>query len=164
MTRSTLSPTQILQEAYDESSQSLRVSGLAAPWTITLPAWQVLGNTTWSTFTKDDAAITNGYRASSSSVGSAVWWDLGLAAGTWDIEPMYTKSSDAGIITVQIDGTTVGTIDTVGTLTYNVRSMVQGVAVATSGKHRLTLAMLTKAGGSAGYSGYLQEVQLRRTA
>lgn len=96
----------------------------------------------------------------------SISWDLSLSAGTWKIGFLHGMGSTSGIFTIQIDGTTVGTLDMyqAGGNVYNQRHQVTGITVATTGKHRLTLAMLTKNASATAYGATIQELALQRTA
>lgn len=127
--------------------------------------------TNWNSNTIDTAAFYNGRKGSTGAQNAEVNYDVVLSAGTWTIEVMHFTFTDAGIMSVQLDDgagvfAEVGTIDTYSAaLTRNVRTSITGVAVtATARKRRLKLKMTDKNASSTNYAGYIQHVQLRRTA
>jgi hypothetical protein len=91
-------------------------------------------------------------------------WDFGSPGGTWTIQLLHFKGSNRGIYTVQIDGSSVGTIDgyTAGS-TANVRDLITGVSIA-AGKRTISLKMLTKNASSSNYFGTFSGLTLLRTA
>jgi hypothetical protein len=91
-------------------------------------------------------------------------WDFGCPGGTWTIQLLHFKGSNRGIYTVEIDGSSVGTIDgyTAGS-TANVRDQITGVSIA-SGKRTISLKMLTKNTLSSNWFGTFSGLTLLRTA
>ena len=112
-----------------------------------------------------NVAVYGATKDSSGAQNDEINWDRVLIAGTWTVELMYEKDPNMGIFSVQFDGVEKGTIDgyTAGT-SFDNRSSVTGIVVATTGKVRLKLKMATKNASSASYYGRIQHVQLRRTA
>lgn len=136
------------------------------PWHIDIDVFlNPITNTNWSTPTLDANSIHGGYMASSGAQNDLIGWDVVLAAGTWIFELEHDTASTRGIYSIRLDGVEVGTIDGYSAiLIWNVRTLVAGIVVATTGKKRLTLQMATKNGSSSSYIGAIQHVQLRRTA
>lgn len=91
-------------------------------------------------------------------------YNLPMSAGTWTITLITRKSSNTGICTVLIDGTSVGTADTfaasVGLGIFN----ITGVTVATSGVHKVTLRAATKNASSTGFFLNFLAADIFRTA
>jgi hypothetical protein len=120
------------------------------------------GNTNWSTW-----QIANlmwfGYELYSTGAQNAArWWDIALEAGQWDLEIRCATFSAAGIISIQIDGVTVGTIDTYSASTvYGVKKITR-ITVPTSGVHQLKFLMATKNGSASAYYGDISALQLRQ--
>lgn len=101
---------------------------------------------------------------SSSAQNDAVSWDVGLSAGTWKATLHTRKSSNVGIYTLKVDGSSVGTLDGyAAAAAYGVLSLA-GIAIASSGQHTLQILMATKNGSSSNYVGELFWINLRRTA
>lgn len=129
---------------------------------ITLIPLFATGNTNWNSL-QYTANMANAYELFSSGAQNASrWWDLDLAAGQYDLDLLVATFASAGIISVQIDGTTQALIDTYSSSTaYGVRKTAR-ISVNTSGTHRLALTMATKNASSSSYFGDLSNLQLRR--
>lgn len=136
------------------------------PWSIELsPFTKPATQTTWSSLIAFSTQLYGGWLQSGTTQGSQIGWDINLAAGTWTISLLALKASDAGIITIALDGVSVGTLDLyAASNSANQVLNLSGVAVANSGNKRLTLTLSTKNGASSAYAGYLSWVSLRRTA
>lgn len=122
--------------------------------------------TNWTTSSVPDGAyLYEGYIRSSGAQNDDISWDRFIPSGTYTIDILGTKNTDAGIYAALIDGVSVGTVDSyAGSLTRNQTMQITGVAIGRSGIHRLTLRMATKNGSASSYIGYLHRVRLRRTA
>lgn len=94
----------------------------------------------------------------------AVAWDVVLAAGTWDCHFWVVKFSAGGIITLNQDGGSMGTVDTYAATTDNAKVSITGWSVATTGKKRMQILLATKNGSSSGYRALLHGIEFRRTA
>lgn len=160
----------VISAAYDADSRALRVTGLDGtyapyPEVIDLDpfmTWQV--ETNWGNRVVDTACLKNGYRQGTVQ-NSALHIDVPIGAGTWTVEVMTFQASDAGIITVYFDSTSVGTLDGYNAVaTRNVRASITGIVIATSAVRTLKLVMETKNASSSGYKCNLQGVRLLRTA
>jgi hypothetical protein len=145
--------------------------GIEPPWTIHINPYLVPATATPNPWTIDAGAangerITNGFLYNSpGAVNDEIGWDVVLAAGTWTFSLLYTKISPGGIITVSLDGSSLGTIDTYNAATTpNQRASITGISVASSGKKRLLLKMATKNASSSNYWAALQALGLIRTA
>jgi aerobic-type carbon monoxide dehydrogenase small subunit (CoxS/CutS family) len=79
---------------------------------------------------------------------------------------MYITEPGCGIATVEVDGTSVGTVDTYSAASEvdHVVTTLSGIVVASSAMHTLTMLMATKNASSTGYVLLLQWLTLRRTA
>lgn len=141
-------------------------NGDKLPWLIDINSFMTpISHVGWNTNTLYSSAIYNGSRTSSGAQNAEINFDVVLGAGTWTIEAMYMKSSGSGIYTFQIDGATVGTIDTyLASTTYNNLSSISNISIINTGKKRLKIIMATKNSSASGYFGYIQHIQLRRTA
>jgi len=97
--------------------------------------------------------------------GSELYWDVILAAGTWQVTLTYGKNTNAGIYTVVLDGVTVGTVDSYAAAqANNTITSIAGVAVSRTGKHRFGVKLPTRNASATANYAFLQHVQLRRTA
>lgn len=140
------------------------------PWHIDLSVFMTpISHTNWNNYNYGPIAGTelalNVCNLSSGAQNDAISWDVVLGAGTWTLELLHITSTDRGIYTVVLGGSSVGTIDGYSAAaTYNVRSSVTGITVSSAVKQRLTLSMKTKNASSTNYYGVIQHVQLRRTA
>jgi hypothetical protein len=136
------------------------------PWLIDVDAFMTAkSHTNWNTVTLDSTQINQGRRSSTGAQNAEVAWDVMLAAGTWKVEIFMRTDTDKGIYSVRLDDVEVGTIDGYSaSATNNVRGSVSGIAVTRSGKYELELRMATKNGSSSSYVGWINSVQLTRTA
>lgn len=88
-----------------------------------------------------------------------------LMAGTWALDVMYTKSSSFGIMTISIDGSSIGTVDAyAGSTEVNKISEITGITVATGGLKTVSIKIATKNASSSSYNCYLGALNFRRTA
>lgn len=94
-----------------------------------------------------------------------IGWDLMMAAGTWNFNMTYLKFSGGTIITVNLDGVAVGTVDSYNSVTLNnQQATITGIACPSNGKHRLSLKAATKNASSTAFEMIVCGFQLRRTA
>jgi len=101
---------------------------------------------------------------SSTAQNDAISWKVGLSAGTWNITIHCRKSTNTGIFTVNLDGASVGTVDSYGAAVAYGKISVTGFSVPTSGAHVVQLKMATKNASSSGYLGEIMAISLRRTS
>lgn len=136
------------------------------PWLIDIDVFGAHGNTNFDSVVGSTTNAIHAWWIESNGTQNAErYWDVVLAAGTWDVMLIYVKGTDRGIYSVQFDGVEKGTVDGYnGSTTYNNRTSVTGITVATSAKIRLKLKMATKNASSSNYYGDIIHVQLRRTA
>ena len=138
------------------------------PWLIDIDVFMTaVSHVNWDTIQMD--TTNNIYGAQKNSGGfqnDEINFDVVLGIGTWTFELLYSKDSNRGIYTVSLDVTgTLGTIDAYAAAgSFNNRSSITGVSVASNGKQRLKLKMATKNASSSAYYGSIQHIQLRRTA
>ena len=138
--------------------------GLAQHYIEINPHMTPTSHVNWNTVAAAASYIMGGYNQSSNVQNDEISWAVSLDSGTWALEVMHPTTTDAGIITVTIDGTSVGTIDQYSaTLTRNVKTLIPGISVAAAGTKTLKFAMLTKNASATAYRGYVQWVTLRRT-
>lgn len=141
--------------------------GADPPWLVDIipAAGTPVAQVGWATPLAHTSVLHGMYLLSSGANTAEASWDVLLSAGTWTVEIVYWSGADRGIASVQLDGVEVGTADFYAAAAVaNSRRTVTGVVVATNGKKRLTLKMLTKNASSSAYYAYLIHVQLRRTA
>lgn len=136
----------------------------ALDWHIDLDVFeQATSNTNWDTVQARNPALLNGIKNSTGAQNASIDFTVILAAGTWTVELLYLGGSDSGIYSIRFDGVEKGTIDSYGD-GENALASVTGIVVTTTARITLRLQMATKNASSASYYGYLQHVQLRRTA
>ena len=135
------------------------------PWVINIDVYSnQKAHLNWNTLTVRTQCIHNGYRSGSGAQNNYVSWDVVLAAGTWTVSLLYWQNTDCGIVSVQFDGVTKGTIDCYGPASDNYRADVPNINVPTTKKIELKLLMATKNVSSSNYHCGLQHVILIRTA
>jgi hypothetical protein len=100
----------------------------------------------------------------SSAQNDAIAWDLTLAAGTWDCHFHVRKSTNTGIITLNQDGASQGTVDTYAAAAAYAKVSITGWTVSATGKKRMQILMATKNASSSNYIAELYAIDFRRTA
>lgn len=105
-----------------------------------------------------------GLTNSGPAVNDAIAWDLVLAKGTWDCHLWVRKSTNTGIVTLNQDGVSQGTVDTYAAAAAAAKISVTGFTVASTGKKRMQLLMATKNGSSSGFVLNVFGIEFRRTA
>lgn len=137
------------------------------PWRIEISPWYATANTNWSSQSGIDAnTIYQGTVESSGAQNAEITFGkLTIAAGTWTIFVLGPKGTDRGIMSLQFDGSEVGTIDTYnGSLARNQAMSATGISVATTGAKSFKVKMATKNASSSSYFGTIQHITLVRTA
>lgn len=109
-----------------------------------------------------EAAV--GFTNSSSAVNDAIAWDVILSAGTWDAHFWVRKSTNTGIITLNQDGSSAGTVDTYAAAAAAAKVSITGWTVSATGKKRMQLKMATKNASSSNYVLNIFALEFRRTA
>ena len=141
------------------------------PWHVIVDPRQV-PDTTIGTWSESWHAPDSGLKFANGGSGLAgglsqndeVAWDVVLAAGTWDVTLHHRKSTNVGIYTVTVDGSSIGTVDGYAAAAAAAATTISGVSVATTGKKRLKFKMATKNASSSDYVATIHKVTLRRTA
>ena len=94
---------------------------------------------------------------------SYIEWPVLVAAGTYRLTLVYPKNNDYGIVTVALDGATLGTIDEYAASgSANSVTQISDIAI-TAGLHLLRFTMATKNASSGAYHGNIQAISLLRT-
>lgn len=140
------------------------------PWRVSIDVFEAPD--AHSGFTGIDPTQTNviykAYRYTSGVDGTEyIEWYVLLSAGTWTVGFVDTTGSNQGIMTVSLDGVSVGTHDQYssgGTVFNVVSEPITGVTVAANGLHLLKLAFATKNSSASAFVGCIQHVWMRRTA
>ena len=119
----------------------------------------------FGTISINASRIGNASRSGSVVQNSYIEWNLLLGAGTWAVDVITSTYNGSGIITVSIDGSSVGTIDLYSaSVLDNVQQSLTGISVAATGVKAVRLTMATKNAGSSAYDCVINGLQLRRTA
>lgn len=136
------------------------------PWLINVSVdMTAISHVNWDTNTVQLGSVYRLLKSSSGAQNDEINFDVSLAAGTWTFELIHAKGTNYGIITIQLDGSTIGTIDSyAASASINDRTQITGVAVVNSGKKRLKLLMATKNASSTNYVGAIHHLQFKRTA
>ncbi len=135
------------------------------PWLIDIDVFPIATNTNWASKALDPTYYYGGSRYTSGAQNDQISWPVVLSAGTWTIEVVCFKNSANGIISLQLDGVEVGTVDTyAGSGSANNFVQVAGITVSVAGKKTLTLKMTSKNASASNYYGNIQHVRLLRTA
>ena len=85
-------------------------------------------------------------------------------AGTYTFRLQASKSSDRGIVSIVLNGTTVRTIDTYNASYIDALSEVTGIVIGSSGAFKLELQMNTKNASSTNYAFVWKSASFVRTA
>lgn len=152
------------------------------PWHIWIPAtivtpdattgtWAIGQTTTQDTFpfyrpgsTANSGGAIEMSNTAATAQNDAFAIDVVLAQGTWDANFWVRKSTVSGIITLQQDGSDMGTVDTYAAANAAAKVSITGWAVSTTGKKRMNLKMATKNASSTNYALLLHAIEFRRTA
>ena len=100
---------------------------------------------------------------SAASVNNTIKFDVLLDAGTWAIDVLYTSSTGYGIVTFDLGGASLGTIDMYSAGANNNASTISGITVSAAGYYTLTLTVASKNASSSGYRSAYNLIVLRRT-
>jgi hypothetical protein len=132
--------------------------------TIWPDAYNAIGQGDWG-FTNNSSGRYGWYLSQTTPAnGDNISFQAYLAAGTYTIMLLHHKNTSGGIMKVDVDGVEVGSVDQYAALTWNVRAVVTGIAVATSGLKTIRLRMDGKNASSSGHKGWLVFMSLWRTA
>lgn len=152
------------------SGTVVQVSVDSEPWLIDIwgtasDRFQTSG--TWTIAAYTDGGVTfyptNIGLQSDGNQNSSVSWALAMSQGTWNTTIYCRKSTNTGIFTLNIDGSSVGTADSYAAAPAMGVLTITGTISAT-GKHTVQLKMATKNASSSGYFGEIFFVSFRRTA
>ena len=146
-------------------------SELNLPWNQSLTAYTDSPNTivqgTWGKTNWSDAVNVNGgygLQNTSNAQNDEIGWKLTLSAGTYTISLHVRKTTVGPIVTVLVDGTSVGTLDTYSATAGFITLSLTGVTIARGGVRDLHLKAATRNASSAGWQLQLLGVSLTRTA
>lgn len=105
-----------------------------------------------------------GWYNSSSAQNDQLTWTLFIARGTYAIKVRGRKSSNLGILTIKVDGSSVGTIDFYNATPAYLASALTGISVSTGGSHTVQIIVATKNASSSNYLINLLDLIVYRTA
>lgn len=156
----------LMGAVYDETNRALRISGGAGePRHIEVDALMAeKSHVGFATFGQDGGRFRAQYRQSSGAVNDEVSWDLYIPAGTWSFTLYGYNGANRGIMTVQLDGVTAGTVDQYAAAGAATRGTIAGIVVAASGVKTVRLLMATKNASSTSFFGELAGFSFYRTA
>jgi len=119
----------------------------------------------WNTISIDAPAVNSTTYRSSGAQNDEIVFDVLLGAGTWTLDLIGLATPGSGIITVLVDGVSVGTIDMyAGANNYAAVKALAGIVIAAGGNKVVTLRMATKNASSSGYLGAISELCFKQTA
>lgn len=130
-------------------------------------SWDASGGS-WSggpSRTQDSGFLGGGYvTATKASTGGYISWNVNLEAGTYTLTHIFTGSANGGIVTFDLDGTSLGTIDTYdGAFPKNKVGTISGFTVSAAGNYVLTGTVTSKHASAAAYNWYNASITLTRT-
>ncbi len=137
----------------------MRLSGTASVQVATVGTW----NPTYLTNT-DTANFVGWVNASDGTQNDSISFDFVCNAGTHTLEFFHLPFQNRGIYTLQIDGSTIGTIDGYSASLIPTRAVLTGITVSTTGQHTFTVTMASKNASSSAYTGMLDRAVLTQTA
>lgn len=121
---------------------------------------------TWATFEDASQPVHHIYlhNGTGTAQNDEITFPVALATGTYKFEIYYVKGNNCGILTLQIDGSSVGTIDMYnGSTSYDISGSITGIVVATAGLKTVSLKIATKNASSSNYRMNLTACSLIRT-
>lgn len=101
---------------------------------------------------------------SSSNQNDRIDYNVYLDVGTYTCAFLTIVYTDEAIITLLIDGGSVGTVDCYGDLAYNQLKSVTGIVITTAGLKTLSVKAASKHASSSDYIIRLDSISLYRTA
>jgi len=99
----------------------------------------------------------------SAAVNDAMLWTRFLQAGTYTVQIRGVANTDKPIVTVKIDGSSVGTVDYYAGLSY-LRASLTGIVLASSGSHTIEVVIASKNASSSAYAMAFSDILVYRTA
>ena len=134
--------------------------------TVGILPWQAVYATS-GTFarTQGSTYLGMGLWENTTSATTDYWeFQMWMDAGTWKHAGVYHTSSGNGIVSIQIDGVEVGTLDQYeASGASNKYAEVTGIAVATAGLKTIRYATPTKNASSSNYSAHVNSAAWIRT-
>lgn len=137
----------------------IRLSGTASVQIATVGTW----NPTYLTNT-DTANFVGWVNASDGTQNDSISFDFVCNAGTHTLEFFHLPFQNRGIYTLQVDGSTIGTIDGYSASLIPTRAVITGIAIGTTGQHTFTVTMANKNASSSAYTGMIDRAIFTQTA
>lgn len=179
--------------AIGTAAQGLVSDGSAPVWTDTLPwhisiipmistpdatpqgTWSFAGASTdsglvfpfyapGSTANSGGAPNLSNFNAGGAAQNDAISYDVVLAKGTWNCHLWVRKSTNTGIVTLQQDGSDMGTVDTYAAAAAAAKVSITSWSVSATGKKRMNFKMATKNASSSNYVLGVFAIEFQRTA
>lgn len=119
---------------------------------------------TWAINVDTACWYNGGYLNSSLAVNDSTTYKVFFEVGTYVFKLVAFRNTNRGIMTVKINGGTVGTIDMYGTATRNSVYSISGITINNRGLYDLELVALSKNASSSAYGMYIQAITLYRSA
>jgi hypothetical protein len=91
-------------------------------------------------------------------------WTVDIAAGTYALRWVQRADVNQAIVTVLVDGVSVGTADGYAAANAIVQRSVTGFVIATPGEHTVTMRMATRNASATGWRMCVNDITLVRTA
>lgn len=111
-----------------------------------------------------NSGTAQAWQNSSGAQDDAFAVDVVLAAGTWDCHAWVRRSTNTAIITLQQDGSDMGTSDTYNATADASKRSITGWTVSSTGKKRMNFKAATKNASSSSYFLTFFGIEFRRTA
>lgn len=111
-----------------------------------------LGAYRYNSSTSLGMGYVNTGASGSPAINDSISWDLYFDKVTWKYCQVHAFGTGNGIYTVQLDGSSQGTIDGYGAFSENQYSEITGLSISTASAKTFKLLMATKNASSSGYS------------
>jgi len=112
----------------------------------------------------DTANFVGWVNISDGTQNDAITFDFACNAGTHTLEFFHLPFQSRGIYTLQIDGSTIGTVDGYASSLNPTRAVLTGISISTTGQHTLSVVMASKNASASGYLGMIDRAVLTQTA
>lgn len=107
---------------------------------------------TWSKFVTSGNDFCRYASVASPANGDTVEFKFPLKAGNYNLELIYLRRTDSGIVNLYLDGSQIGTIDAYSSTNSNVNRLILNFSVTTTGIHSFKLVVAGKNASSSGFS------------
>lgn len=132
-----------------------------APKIIDVPIVFADSHTNWNTLSMSTSMAFGTRRVSSGAQNDAVTFSFWAPQGNATLAMLISGGGTSGIMTVAVDGSTWGTIDTLN-IGNNITNTSLTGSIASTGMHTITVTMATSS--AANYYGELHHIQIRMTS